>query len=278
MHLIRTALLGLGLSLAAMGVTQAAEKPNIVVIMVDDMAPMDISAYNRGLGAVTTPNIDRIAQEGMMVSDYYAQPSCTAGRAAFITGQYPIRTGLTAVGQPGAKVGIQDSDVTLAQLLKAQGYATGMFGKSHVGDRNEYLPTVHGFDEFFGFLYHLNVMEIAEMTNFPKDPNFPGIPRNMIHSVATANDDATVDPRWGRVGKQTITDEGPLTIERMKSVDDQFTDLSIDWIKKQKAADKPFSFGTTPRACTRRSTSVTSGWARVAIPNTPTRSCSSTRW
>ena len=115
MHLIRTALLGLGLSLAAMGVTQAAEKPNIVVIMVDDMAPMDISAYNRGLGAVTTPNIDRIAQEGMMVSDYYAQPSCTAGRAAFITGQYPIRTGLTAVGQPGAKVGIQDSDVTLAQ-------------------------------------------------------------------------------------------------------------------------------------------------------------------
>lgn len=246
MHLIRTALLGLGLSLAAMGVTQAAEKPNIVVIMVDDMAPMDISAYNRGLGAVTTPNIDRIAQEGMMVSDYYAQPSCTAGRAAFITGQYPIRTGLTAVGQPGAKVGIQDSDVTLAQLLKAQGYATGMFGKSHVGDRNEYLPTVHGFDEFFGFLYHLNVMEIAEMTNFPKDPNFPGIPRNMIHSVATANDDATVDPRWGRVGKQTITDEGPLTIERMKSVDDQFTDLSIDWIKKQKAADKPFFLWYNP--------------------------------
>ena len=158
---LRTALLGIGLSLMALGSVQAAEKPNIVVIMVDDMAPMDVSAYNRGLGAVTTPSIDRIAQEGMMVSDYYAQPSCTAGRATFITGQYPIRTGLTAVGQPGAKVGLQDSDVTLAQLLKDQGYATGMFGKSHVGDRNEYLPTVHGFDEFFGFLVCAQVLAIA---------------------------------------------------------------------------------------------------------------------
>lgn len=173
MRILRDVLLGLGLGIAALGSAQAAEKPNIVVIMVDDMAPMDVSAYNRGLGAVTTPNIDRIAKEGVMISDYYAEPSCTAGRAAFITGQYPIRTGLTAVGQPGAKVGLQSSDVTLAQLLKAEGYATGMFGKSHVGDRNEYLPTVHGFDEFYGFLYHLNVMEIAEMTNFPKDRTSP---------------------------------------------------------------------------------------------------------
>lgn len=246
MHRLHSALLALGLGLAALGTAQAAEKPNILVIMVDDMAPMDVSAYNRGLGAVTTPNIDRIASEGVMISDYYAQPSCTAGRAAFITGQYPIRTGLTAVGQPGAKIGLQGSDVTLAQLLKAQGYATGMFGKSHVGDRNEYLPTVHGFDEFYGFLYHLNIMEIAEMTNFPKDPNFPGIPRNVIHALASSTDDATEQPRWGRVGKQKITDEGPLTIERMKTIDDTFTDLSIDWIKKQKASDKPFFLWFNP--------------------------------
>ncbi|MDD0972498.1 arylsulfatase [Pseudomonas fontis] len=246
MPVFRNTLCGLALAAMAAGTALAADQPNIVVIMIDDMAPMDVSAYNRGLGAVTTPNIDRIAKEGMMVSDYYAQPSCTAGRAAFITGQYPIRTGLTTVGQPGAKIGLQDSDVTLAQLLKAEGYATGMFGKSHVGDRNEYLPTAHGFDEFYGFLYHLNVMEIAQMTDFPKQPNFPGIPRNMIHAVATSVDDATEDPRWGRVGKQKISDEGPLTAERMKTVDDQFTDLSIDWIKKQKAADKPFFLWYNP--------------------------------
>lgn len=246
MHKLRRTLLGLTLGLSALGMAQAAERPNIVAIMIDDMAPMDISAYNRGLGAVTTPNIDRLAQEGMMVSDYYAQPSCTAGRAAFITGQYPIRTGLTTVGQPGAKIGIQDTDVTLAQLLKSEGYATGMFGKSHVGDRNEYLPTLHGFDEFYGLLYHLNVMEVAEMTDFPKDPKFPGVPRNMIHAVATDTDDATVDPRWGKVGKQKITDEGPLTVERMKTVDDTFTDMSIDWVKKQKAADKPFFLWFNP--------------------------------
>ncbi|WP_187192372.1 arylsulfatase [Cupriavidus metallidurans] len=243
---VRSLLLSLVLGSVSIGLAEAAERPNIVVIMVDDMAPMDVSAYNRGLGAVTTPNIDRIAKEGLMISDYYAQPSCTAGRAALITGQYPIRTGLTAVGQPGAKVGLQDSDVTMAQLLKAEGYATGMFGKSHVGDRNEYLPTVHGFDEFYGFLYHLNVMEIAEMTNFPKDPKFPGIPRNMIHAVATSSNDTTDDPRWGRVGKQKITDEGPLTIERMKTIDDTFTDMSIDWIKKQKAANKPFFLWFNP--------------------------------
>ena len=173
MHPLKTALLGIGLSLAAMGVTQAAEKPNIVVIMVDDMAPMDVSAYNRGLGAVTTPSIDRIAQEGMMVSDYYAQPSCTAGRAAFITGEYPIRTGLTAVGQPGAKVGIQDSDVTLAQLLKVQGYATGMFGKSHIGDRNEYLPTDARFRRILRFSLSLECDGNRRNDQFPQRPEFP---------------------------------------------------------------------------------------------------------
>lgn len=230
------------------GVAHAADasKPNIVMIMIDDMAPMDISAYHRGLGAVNTPNIDRLAKEGMMITDYYAQPSSTAGRAAFITGQYPIRTGLTAVGQPGAKIGLQDSDVTLAQLLKADGYATGMFGKDHIGDRNEYLPTVHGFDEFYGFLYHLNVMEMPEMTNFPKDPKFAARPRNMIHAWATTTDDATVDPKWGRVGKQKIEDAGPLTVERMKTIDETFTDKSIDWVKQQKAANKPFFLWFNP--------------------------------
>jgi arylsulfatase A-like enzyme len=231
---------------ALSGPLYAADSPNIVMIMVDDMAPMDISAYHRGLGAVNTPNIDRLAQEGMMISDYYAQPSSTAGRAAFITGQYPIRTGLTAVGQPGSKIGIQDGDVTLAQLLKDKGYATGMFGKSHIGDRNEFLPTRHGFDEFYGFLYHLNMMEMPEQVDFPKDPNFVGRPRNMIHSVATAADDPTVDPRWGKVGKQRITDEGPLTSKRMESVDDTFTDMSVDWVKKQTSAGKPFFLWFNP--------------------------------
>ncbi|WP_432723848.1 arylsulfatase [Jeongeupia wiesaeckerbachi] len=224
----------------------AADKPNIVMIMVDDMAPMDVSAYHRGLGAVDTPNIDRLAQEGMMVSDYYAQPSSTAGRAAFITGQYPIRTGLTSVGQPGSKVGLQDGDVTLAQLLKDEGYATAQFGKHHLGDRNEFLPTVHGFDEFYGFLYHLNMMEMPEQAEFPKNPNFPGRPRNIIHSVATSSDDATVDPRWGRVGKQKIEDKGPLTSVHMQTFDDEVTDMSIDWIKKQKAANKPFFLWYAP--------------------------------
>lgn len=246
MPTLRNKLLALAFGLSLIGQVHAAEQPNIVAIMIDDMAPMDISAYNRGLGAVSTPNIDRIAQEGMMVSDYYAEPSCTAGRAAFITGQYPIRTGLTTVGQPGAKIGLQSTDVTLAQLLKAEGYATGMFGKSHTGDRNEYLPTVHGFDEFYGFLYHLNVMEMPEMTNFPKDPKFPGVPRNMIHALASSADDATVDPRWGRVGKQKITDEGPLTIERMTTVDDDITDRSIAWVKQQKEARKPFFLWYNP--------------------------------
>lgn len=216
------------------------QRPNIIAIMIDDMAPMDLSAYHRGLGAVHTPNIDRLAQEGMMVSDYYAQPSCTAGRAAFLTGQYPIRTGLTSVGQPGAKVGIQAKDVTLATLLKAQGYATALFGKSHVGDRNEFLPTVHGFDEFHGFLYHLNMMEMPEQPDFPADPDYPGRPRNMIHSWASDEDDPTEDPRWGRVGKQRIEDMGPLTSEKMGSIDEVFTDASVDYIRKQKAAGNPF--------------------------------------
>lgn len=226
--------------------TPPQDKPNIVVIMADDVAPFDISAYHRGLGAVTTSNIDRIATEGTMVSDYYAQPSCTAGRAAFITGQYPIRTGLTSVGQPGSPIGLQKEDVTLAQLLKAQGYATAQFGKSHLGDRNEFLPTVHGFDEFYGFLYHLNMMEMPEQPEFPKDPAFVGRPRNVIHSVASAADDPTVDPRWGRVGRQIITDGGPLGAERQKIFDNQVLDRALNWMRDTVAARTPFFLWFNP--------------------------------
>ena len=227
-------------------VAQTSQKPNIVMIMADDLAPYDLSAYHRGLGAVATINIDRIASEGMMVSDYYAQPSCTAGRAAFITGQYPIRTGLTSVGQPGSKVGLQKEDVTLAELLKAQGYATAQFGKSHIGDRNEFLPTVHGFDEFYGFLYHLNMMEMPEQPEFPKDPNFVGRPRNVIHALATNADDATVDPRWGRVGRQKIEDGGALGAERMKTFDNEVLERSVAWMKNTVAEKKPFFLWFNP--------------------------------
>jgi arylsulfatase len=215
-------------------------RPNIVAIMIDDMCPMDLSAYHRGLGAVATPNMDRLAREGMMISDYYAQPSCTAGRAAFITGQYPIRTGLTSVGQPGSKVGLQAKDVTLAELLKDRGYATALFGKWHLGDRNEFLPTVHGFDEFKGFLYHLNMMEMPEQPDFPAAQDFPGRPRNIIHSRASDQDDPTEDPRWGRVGKQVIQDLGPLGSDRMGVIDDEFTDDAVAYVKARKAAGEPF--------------------------------------
>ncbi|WP_334360696.1 MULTISPECIES: arylsulfatase [unclassified Bradyrhizobium] len=233
------------LAFSPIAVAQQA-KPNIVVIMADDAPPFDISAYHRGLGSVTTKNIDRIAREGLMVSDYYAQPSCTAGRAAFITGQYPIRTGLTSVGQPGSPVGLQKEDVTLAQLLKTEGYATAQFGKSHVGDRNEFLPTVHGFDEFYGFLYHLNMMEMPEQTEFPTDPNFAGRPRNVIYAKASDKDDATVDPRWGRVGRQVITDDGPLGAERQKTFDNVVLDRSLAFVKANVSAKTPFFLWFNP--------------------------------
>jgi arylsulfatase len=235
-------------------------KPNIVVIMPDDVSPFDVSAYHRGLGGVMTPNIDRLAKEGMMVSDYYAQPSCTGGRAAFITGQYPIRTGLTSVGQPGSTVGLQDEDVTLAELLKGHGYATGHFGKSHLGDRNEFLSTVHGFDEFFGFLYHLNMMEMPAQPEFPKDPDFAGRPRNVIYSRATDRVDPTVHPRWGRVGKQVIEERGTLLPERMKTFDDEVFDASIDWLKRTKETGKPFLLWFNPTRM-HQQTHVSDEWA-----------------
>ena len=183
-----------------------AKKPNILIIWGDDIGQFNVSAYNRGMMGYQTPNIDRIGHEGAIFTDWYGQQSCTAGRAAFITGQSPIRTGLTKVGLPGAPEGLMPEDPTLADLLKPYGYATGQFGKNHLGDRNEFLPTVHGFDEFLGNLYHLNAEQEPEHVDYPKEseyPNFRGRfgPRGVMHCFATDTDDPTVDPRFGRMGK-----------------------------------------------------------------------------
>jgi arylsulfatase A-like enzyme len=188
-------------------------KPNILVIWGDDIGLWNLSCYHRGLLGGRTPNIDRIAAEGALFTDCYGQQSCTAGRAAFITGQHPFRTGLLKVGLPGAELGLRPEDPTIADLLKNHGYVTGQFGKNHLGDRNEYLPTVHGFDEFFGNLYHLNAEEEPEDPQYPKDPRFKQRfgPRGALRCKATDVDDPTVDPRFGRVGRQTIEDTGPVT-------------------------------------------------------------------
>jgi arylsulfatase A-like enzyme len=189
-----------------------AKKPNILVIMGDDVGWFNIGAYHRGIMSGKTPNLDKLASEGMMFTDYYAEASCTAGRANFITGEIPLRTGLTTVGQAGADVGIPAQAATLATALKAQGYSTAQFGKNHLGDLNKYLPTVHGFDEFFGYLYHLDAMSDPYWYSFPADQDYYNKygPRSVIHSYATNNDDATEMPRWGTIGKQRIVDEGPL--------------------------------------------------------------------
>jgi arylsulfatase A-like enzyme len=219
---------------------QAGKKPNIMFIMGDDIGMWNIGAYHRGLMAGRTPNLDKLAKEGMLFTDYYAEASCTAGRANFITGMLPIRTGLTTVGQAGAKVGLPAEACTIATALKAQGYATGQFGKNHLGDRNEYLPTVHGFDEFFGYLYHLDAMEDPAHPNYPQELlNVVG-PRNMVHSWATDVDDPTEMPRWGKVGKQKIEDAGTLYPKRMETVDDEIRDLAIKFIDKAKADGKPY--------------------------------------
>jgi len=228
------------------GQAQAAEpqtsKPNIVIIWGDDIGQSDISAYSHGLMGFKTPNIDRVAKEGVMFTDYYAEQSCTAGRASFITGQSGLRTGLTKVGLPGATLGLQKEDPTIAELLKPLGYATGQFGKNHLGDRNEFLPTVHGFDEFFGNLYHLNAEEEPELPDYPKDPAFKAKygPRGVMDCKATDVDDPTVDPRFGKVGKQACTDTGPLTKKRMETIDDDIADRAVDFIKREAEADKPF--------------------------------------
>jgi arylsulfatase len=218
------------------------KKPNILVIFGDDIGQSDISAYTFGLMGYHTPNIDRIAKEGLMFTDYYAEQSCTAGRSSFITGQVTLRTGLSKVGLPGATLGLQPQDITIAEALKPLGYATGQFGKNHLGDRNEFLPTVHGFDEFFGNLYHLNAEEEPENPDYPKDPAFKAKygPRGVLKTKATDRDDPTVDPRFGKVGKQTIEDTGPLTKKRMETIDDETTSAAIDFMQRQVAANKPF--------------------------------------
>jgi arylsulfatase A-like enzyme len=217
----------------------ATKKPNIVVLWGDDIGFWNISYNSRGMMGYHTPNIDRVAAEGAACTDWYGQQSCTAGRAAFITGQNPVRTGLTKVGMPGATVGLQAEDPTIAELLKPLGYATGQFGKNHLGDRDEYLPTMHGFDEFFGNLYHLNAEEEPELPDYPKDPEFKKKfgPRGVLHCLADGK------------GGQTIKDTGPLTIKRMETIDEEITAAAIGWMEKQAKADTPFFLWYNSTAC-----------------------------
>jgi arylsulfatase A-like enzyme len=224
----------------------AQNAPNILAIMADDIGWFNIGAYHQGIMASRTPNLDRLATEGIRFTDYYAEASCTAGRANFITGELPIRTGLTTVGQAGSTLGMPDEAPTIATALKAQGYATGQFGKNHLGDLNRFLPTVHGFDEFFGYLYHLDAMEDPAHPNYPQNLKDKIGPRNMIHSWATDKDDATVDPRWGKVGKQRIEDCGTLYPDRMETVDDEILDAALKFIDKAKADNKPFFVWLNP--------------------------------
>lgn len=256
--------LGIGLSLTALPLISTAasaqERPNILVIIGDDVGWFNISAYSQGIMSGRTPNLDKLASEGMRFTDYYAEASCTAGRANFITGELPIRTGMTTVGQAGADVGLPAEASTIATALKAQGYATGQFGKNHLGDLNKFLPTVHGFDEFFGYLYHLDAMSDPYWYSFPNTEEYRATagPRNLIHSWATDTDDTTVMPRWGAVGKQKIVDEGPLApfpdmsnVQNMHDItpkakynmttfDDDLVKASSDFMDKAKADGKPF--------------------------------------
>ena len=226
---------------SATGASAQTSKPNILIIWGDDIGYWNLSAYNHGMMGYKTPNIDRIAKEGALFTDYYGQQSCTAGRAAFITGQTPFRTGLLKVGLPGAKEGLQKEDVTLAELLKAQGYVTGQFGKNHLGDLDEHLPTVHGFDEFYGSLYHLNAEEEPENPDYPKDPAFKDKfgPRGVLHTWANPD------------GTQRIENTGALTKKRMETVDEEFTDGG-DRLHEQgqeRRTSRSSSGGTRP-ACT----------------------------
>jgi arylsulfatase A-like enzyme len=220
-------------------------KPNILVIWGDDIGISNLSCYSDGLMGYRTPNIDRIADEGMRFTDSYGEQSCTAGRASFITGQSVFRTGLSKVGIPGADIGLRAEDPTIAQLLKPLGYATGQFGKNHLGDKNEFLPTVHGFDEFYGNLYHLNAEEEPESPDWPSAEDFPEFnrkarPRGVIHSWATDEPDDTTDERYGVTGKQRIEDTGPLTRARMETVDEEFAAAAKDFIARAHEADTPF--------------------------------------
>ncbi len=234
-----------------------ASKPNILVIMGDDVGWFNVGAYNRGIMSGKTPNLDKLAADGMMFTDYYAEASCTAGRANFITGELPLRTGMTTVGQAGADVGLPDQAVTLATVLKSLGYETGQFGKNHLGDLNKFLPTVHGFDEFFGYLYHLDAMSDPYWFDYPQDWIDKTGPRNLVHTYATEVDDPTVQPRWGKIGKQRIVDEGPLApfpnmtgLQNwqegrkakydMETFDDVLVKASEDFMDKAKKDGKPF--------------------------------------
>jgi arylsulfatase A-like enzyme len=245
-------MLGAAIAVAVVAVVAGAppasaqEKPNIVVIMGDDIGWSNVGVYNQGIMAGRTPNLDRLAAEGMRFTDYYAEASCTAGRANFITGELPIRTGLTTVGQAGSPIGIPDEAITIATALKSVGYATGQFGKNHLGDLNQFLPTVHGFDEFFGYLYHLDAMEDPSHPNYPPALKDTVGPRNMVHSWATDTDDATVQPRWGKVGRQRIEDAGPLYPERMKTVDDEILANALKFTDQARSDGKPFFLWLNP--------------------------------
>jgi arylsulfatase len=225
--------------------TSSTSRPNILVIWGDDIGISNLSCYTHGLMGYQTPNIDRLANEGMMFTDSYGEQSCTAGRSSFITGQSVYRTGLSKVGTPGAPIGMNEKIVTIAAVLKEQGYATGQFGKNHLGDLNHMLPTNHGFDEFFGNLYHLNAEEEPEMYDYYPEKDFAEfrkgiLPRGVLHTWATDKDDTTVHPRWGKVGKQKIEETGPLTTKRMETSDDEFVATATDFIKRQQKAGKPF--------------------------------------
>jgi arylsulfatase len=234
------------LGFADLAQAQAPQQPNIIFIMGDDIGIWNIGAYHRGMMAGRTPNLDQLAGQGMLFTDYYAEASCTAGRANFITGELPIRTGLTTVGQAGSKIGMPAEAPTIATVLKSMGYATGQFGKNHLGDLNEFLPTVHGFDEFYGYLYHLDAMEDPCHRNYPTSAKETVGPRNMVHSWATDVDDATVQPRWGKIGKQKIEDAGQLCPERMKTVDDEILDNALKFVDKARKDGKPFFLWLNP--------------------------------
>lgn len=241
-RLLKTAFLTMLLLLLSLQLT-AQKKPNILVIWGDDIGTTNISAYSDGVMGYTTPNIDRLANEGMRFMHYYGEQSCTAGRAAFLTGQHGIRTGLTKVGFPGAPMGMSQLDPSVGGLLKNLGYATGQFGKNHVGDRNESLPTVNGFDEFFGNLYHLNAEEEPELPDYPKDPAYLAKygPRGVLKCTATNVDDSSIpDARFGKIGKQKIEDTGALTKKRMETVDDETSAAAIDFMKRKNSEGKPF--------------------------------------
>lgn len=234
---------------ASAAVAQADDQPNILVIMADDVGWASLGSYHQGVKSIKTPNLDLLASEGMRLTDYYAQPSCTAGRSAFITGQYPVRTGMHTVGLPGDPgKGLNESDPTLANMLKSLGYATGQFGKNHLGDMNKFLPTVKGFDEYWGWLYHLNAMEYTVDPDWPKDQAFNDTfgPRNIIHAYATEAVDDTVDPRWGLVGKQRIVDDGPAPPERQKTLDNEVTAHTLDFIDRAVDSETPFFVWMAP--------------------------------